>query len=443
MTPSKEEMPTLARLGRRTAPAVVAALALGLAGCGAGGGGDAPSGGSDGLTVLVEGGGKAELEPVAQAYEDETGTKVTFVELPYDGLYDRLSSELSSGNVSFDVAALDAIWLSAFADGLTPLDDMFTDDVQADLFPSLVTEAQVDGQFVGMPAWTNAQVLFYREDLFSDPAQQEAFQAEYGYALAAPTTWEQYADVAEFFTQDTDGDGAIDLYGTDVKGAVETEWLALVLQAGASSMVLDADGDVVIDDAEHKAALDAYIAPLEAGSAPSGASQVDWAEAQNLFYQGKTAMTRFWAHAYTQIPEDSPVSGKVAVTTMPAGPGGAAAVPGAWYLSVPTATEKQEQAKDFIQFAFDHNELGIDTSLGLAATIPALEAGAQQEGKENLAALIAALNAPGTAPRPATEKWQQIVDSVLIPMLQKATAGGADTQALLDDAKSQIEDIVG
>jgi ABC-type glycerol-3-phosphate transport system substrate-binding protein len=301
----------------------------------------------------------------------------------------------------------------------------------------------VGDRFVGMPAWTNAQVLFYRADLFADPAQQAAFQAEYGYELAPPTTWEQYLDVADFFTQDTDGDGAVDLYGTDVKGAVETEWLALVLQAGAQEMVLDADGDVIIDDAEHKAALDAYIAPLEAGAAPSGASQVDWAEAQNLFYQGKTAMTRFWAHAYTQVPDDSPVAGEVGVTTMPAGPGGSAAVPGAWYLSVPTATEKEEQATDFIQFAFDHNELGIDTSLGLAATIPALEAGAQQDGRENLAALIEALEAPGTAPRPATDKWQQIVDGVLIPMLQKATAGGADTQALLDEARSQIEDIVG
>jgi multiple sugar transport system substrate-binding protein len=418
--------------------AAVPALALSLAACGAGGG--APSGDGGSLTVLVEGGGKAELEPVAAAYEEETGTSVTFVELPYDGLYDRLSSELASGQVDFDVAALDAIWLSAFADGLEPLDDLFTDDVEADLFDSLVQEAQVGDHFVGMPAWTNAQVLFYRADLFADPEQQQAFEAEYGYELAPPTTWEEYADVAAFFTQDTDDDGAVDLYGTDVKGAVETEWLALVLQAGAEHTVLDDAGNVVIDDAAHLAALDAYVAPLRDGSAPGGAAQVDWAEAQNLFYQGKTAMTRFWAHAYTQIPEDSPVAGEVGVTTMPAGPGGAAAVPGAWYLSVPAGAD--DAAKEFVRFAFDHNELGIDTSLGLAATVSALEAGAQEDGRENLAVLGDALAAPGTAPRPATTQWQRIVDGVLVPMLQKAVADGADTQALLDDAKAQIEEIV-
>lgn len=425
---------------RRVLPATGAVLALALSGCGAGGADQSSDDAT--ITVLVEGGGRAELTPVADAFEAETGTSVTFVELPYDSLYERLNTELSGGNVSFDVVALDAIWLSAFGPAMAPLDDMFTDAVKGDLFPSLVEEAQVDGHYVGMPAWTNAQILYYRTDLFSDPEQQAAFQAAYGRELAPPTTWDEYQEVAEFFTQDTDGDGSTDLYGADVKGAVETEWLAMVLQAGAESMVLDADGEVIVNDAEHQAALDAYVAPVEAGIAPAGASQIDWATAQNLFNQGQLAMTRFWAHAYAQVPEDSPVSGNVGVTTMPAGPGGAAAVPGAWYLSVPQSTTNQDPAEEFVQFAFDHNELGLDTELGLAATIPALEAG-EADGRANLGALIAALDAPGTAPRPATDTWQEIVDSVLIPMLQEATAGGADTQALLDRAAEQIEDIVG
>lgn len=437
---------------RSIAGGIVAVVALSLAACGAGGTdtpSDAGTSGADAgsatgsITVLVEGGGHAELQPVADTWTQETGNTVTFVELPYNGLYDRLSSELSSGNVSFDVAALDAIWLPAFADGVTPLDDMFTDAVKSDLFPSLVNEAQVNGHFVGMPVWTNAEVLFYRTDLFDDPTEQANFKAQYGYDLTPPTTWQQYLDAAKFFTRDTNGDGAPDLYGTDVKGAVETEWLATVLQAGADGMVLDKDGKVIINDAAHKAALDFYVKPLTDGSAPSGAAQTDWAAAQNLFYQGQTAMTRFWAHAYTQIPADSAVAGKVGVVPMPAGPAGIAGVPGAWYLSVPTATSKQDLAKQFIEFAYQNNALGLDTSLGLAATKSALQSKAGTAGHENLQPLIDTLEAPATAARPATPKWQQIVDTVLIPMLQKAVAGDADHQKLLDDAKSQIEDILG
>ena len=243
-----------ARVG--VAIAATLATAIALTGCGVGGGED-PSADADTLTVLVEGGGKAELEPIADLYKSETGTTVKLVELPYAGLYDRISTELSSGSATFDVAALDAIWLSAFADGVAPLDDLYTDEVKEDLFAGLVDEAQVNGRFVGMPVWTNSEILFYRTDLFEDPTNQADFEAKYGYPLAAPTDWEQYRDVAEFFTRDTDGDGQIDLYGTDVKGAVETEWLATVSQAGEEHMVLDAEsGDVTIADAEHLAALD-------------------------------------------------------------------------------------------------------------------------------------------------------------------------------------------
>ncbi len=417
----------------------ITVAALTLTACGAGGTGSADD--SD-LTILVEGGGLAQLQPVADAFESETGTTVTFVELPYDGLYDRLSSELSSGNVTFDVAALDAIWLPNFADGLAPLDDLLTDEIRADLFPALVEEATVEGTAVGMPVWTNAEVLFYRTDLFSDPEQQTSFADEYGRELAPPATWAEYQEVAAFFTQDTDGDGSVDLYGTDVKGAVETEWLALVLQAGAESPVLAADGTVTINDADHLAALEEYVAAVRSGSAPSGAAQVDWAEAQNLFYQGQTAMTRFWAHAYAQVPEDAPVAGNVGVVPMPAGPGGAGAIPGAWYLSLPAAGENPDAAA-FIEFAVAENELGLDTSLGLAATVSALEGGAAEPGNEHLAALTDALEAPQTAPRPASADWQQIVDAVLIPMLQAAVAEDADLQGLLDDAATQITDIVG
>ncbi|GAA1715879.1 hypothetical protein GCM10009745_75440 [Kribbella yunnanensis] len=426
---------------RRTAIAGIAvatSVILAVAGCGAGGSSEGAAGK---LTVLVEGGGKAELQPVADLYQKETGTTVELVELPYDGLYDRIQTELGSGKTSFDVAAVDAIWLSAFSGGVSPLDDLFTDDVKRDLFPGLVTEAQVGGSYVGMPVWTNSEILYYRTDLFGDPKEKAAFQAKYGYPLVPPTTWKQYKDVAEFFTRDTNGDGQTDIYGTDVKGAVETEWLATVAQAGEKTMVLDpASGDVTIDDADHLAALNFYTSLLP--SAPPGAAQLDWAGSQNLFYQGKLAMMRFWGHAYTQTPDNAAVKGKIGVAPMIAGPGGIAGVPGAWYLSVPKATTKQAEAKKFVAFAYAHNDLSIKTSLGLVARISAFESQAGVAGHENYPAILATLKSPATAARPATPKWQEIVTSVLTPMLQKAVAKGADNAALLKQAKTQIEAIV-
>jgi len=313
--------------------------------------------------------------------------------------------------------------------------------VKSDLFPGLVSEAQVGGKYVGMPIFTNSEVLYYRTDLFNDAKNKADFEAQFGYPLAPPTTWEQYTDVAKFFTMDTNGDGQIDLYGTDVKGAVETEWLATVSQAGEKNMVLDpASSEVTIDNADHLKALNFYTSLLP--YAPPGASQLDWAGAQNLFYQGKLAMMRFWGHAYTQTPDDAIVKGNIGVAPMIAGPGGIAGVPGAWYLSVPTTTTKSAAAKAFIAFAYEHNELSVDTSLGLVSRISAFESQAGVVGHENYPAILATLNSPATHARPATPKWQEIVNTVLTPMLQKAVEPGADNAALLKDAKAQIEQII-
>jgi multiple sugar transport system substrate-binding protein len=421
------------------AGALAALTAVTLAGCGAGGG--ATTSGGDSITVLVEAGGHGELQPIADQFEKDTGTSVTFVELPYDGLYNRLNSEFSSGSLSFDVAALDSIWLPTFAEALTPIDDIFTDEVQSDLFPALVTEAKVDGSFVGMPAWTNSEILYYRTDLFEDPEQQANFKAEYGYELTPPTTWEQYLDIAKFFTQDTDGDGQVDVYGTDVKGAVETEWLATLSQTGESEMVVGDDGAVSLGDENSLEALDFYTSLLP--YAPSGAAQLDWAGSQNLFNQGQLAMMRFWAHAYKQIPADSAVAGNVGVTTMIGGPGGVAGVPGAWYLSVPSGTSKQDKALEFVQYAYDHNDLSVDTELGLASRISVLEKYENEAGYENFKPLVETLNAEATIPRPANAQWQEIVDSALIPMIQKAVVPGADNQKLLDEANAQVQSIIG
>jgi multiple sugar transport system substrate-binding protein len=403
-----------------------AGLVVVSAGCGAGGGDSGGGGGgATTLQVLVEAGGKAELTPVADAFKQKTGTTVTLVELPYEGLFNRLSSELSSGSLSFDVAALDAIWLPTFAGALQPLDELFTDEVKADLFPGLITEAQVNGKFIGMPVWTNAEILFYRKDLF-DKAK-----------LEPPKTWQEFQDTAKSFTD------APKLYGTDVKGAVETEWLAHVLQAGAPGVVLDPNGQVIIDNPQHLEALTFYSdLNNKLKVAPTGAAQLDWAGAQNLFYQGKTAMLRFWAHAYPLTPKDSPVNGKVGVAPMIAGSAGVAAIPGAWYLSVPAKGKNNAKATEFIKFAYDNNALSIESDLGLAARRSAFDQYASKPGYEHFKPLLETLAAPQTKPRPATPKWQQIVDTVLVPTLQKSLKPGADYAALLTAARGDVEKLV-
>jgi multiple sugar transport system substrate-binding protein len=410
---------------------------LAAAACGAGGSGS-DAGDTKTLNLLCEGGGKIELQPVVEAYQKSAGVTVNLVELPYDGLFNRLTSELAAGKVSFDICAVDAVWLPLFANKLAAIDQLFTDQVKADLFPALIKEASTGGKFIGMPVWTNAEVLLYRKDLFENPAEQAAFQSRFGYPLAAPKDWKQFTDAAQFFTRPEQK-----LYGTDVKGAVETEWLAHVLQAGSPGVVLDDSGKVIIDNAQHLEALTFYADLSNKYKVnPAGPQQTDWTAAQNLFNAGGTAMTRFWAHAYRQIPKDAAVAGKVGVAPMVGGSAGVAAIPGPWYLSVPQTGPKKDAAAAFIKACYDNNALSLQTSLGLAARKSAYQQYEKQAGYESFGPLLSTLNAPATRTRPATPHWQRIVDGALIPMLQKSLTPGADYAGLLKDAKTQIEGII-
>ena len=42
--------------------------------------------------------------------------------------------------------------------------------------------------------------LYYRRDIFEDPKMKDAYQAKYNKAFGVPKTWEDYAQVAQFIT---------------------------------------------------------------------------------------------------------------------------------------------------------------------------------------------------------------------------------------------------
>ena len=219
---------------------------------------------------------------------------------------------MATGGAAFDVATIDVVWMSHFAPFAEPLDALFTDEVTvADLFPSLVADAQIGGTYIGMPTWANTEIIFYRKDLWEDPEEMAAFEAEYGYPHWRRRRPGRNSMIwLQFFTRDNDGDGEIDMYGTDVKGGVaDFEWMIAVLQAGSPGVVLDADRNIIIDNEAHVAGLEYYISHhCDMDVAPPNVNEIDWGVAENLFYQSQTAMFRFWGHAYRLTRGDSPIA---------------------------------------------------------------------------------------------------------------------------------------
>src|SRR5690606_26992263 len=74
-----------------------------------------------------------------------------------------------------------------------------------DLIPGYRDNLSWNGVEYAWPWDGDVFTLNYRADLLEDAAHQAAFEAEYGYPLAVPTTWQEYADIAAYFTA-TDGD---------------------------------------------------------------------------------------------------------------------------------------------------------------------------------------------------------------------------------------------
>lgn len=55
------------------------------------------------------------------------------------------------------------------------------------------------GRLLGLPLAGDGAVVVYRSDRFADPRAKEDFRARFSRPLAAPTTWEDFADAAAFF----------------------------------------------------------------------------------------------------------------------------------------------------------------------------------------------------------------------------------------------------
>jgi multiple sugar transport system substrate-binding protein len=62
------------------------------------------------------------------------------------------------------------------------------------------------GKVYALPLCGDATLCYYRDDWLRDPARQADFEAKYGRRPAPPATWDEYADLAEFFAgQSADG----------------------------------------------------------------------------------------------------------------------------------------------------------------------------------------------------------------------------------------------
>jgi len=230
-------------------------------------------------------------------WEQLTGIKSNVVELSHPDQYSKPVAEHIAASGAYDILDIEPAWTPSLADGgvIAPLDDYFAKYLNMadleDYHPLYKALPTYKGKTWGFFDDGDMFALYYRKDIFEDPKLKEGYQAKFGKALEVPKTWEDYAQVAQFIT---------DNMAPNVYGAGHFR------KAGAPGNQYDflqqfrANGGQFFDDSmKAQLASDAGVKTLTNMIAANNASipgnnELDAVALWAAWLQGKVAMIYSW-----------------------------------------------------------------------------------------------------------------------------------------------------
>lgn len=298
------------------------------------------------------------MNEIKSGFEAKFCARVEIVPIDNSQLYAKQVIEMVGQTGAYDVVTLESAEKAEFAENgwvldLTEFLSSKHKDTLDDVAPALrQVTMEYDGRLWGLPYYSYTSGMTYRKDLFDDPTEQAAFKAKYGYDLAAPTTWEQHRDMAEFFTRKA-GDMLKgqpldkDFYGVGLMAGpfpeIQDE-MSAPLWGGGNDWFL-ADGTVPVDAVEK--VVDDYLKLLP--FAPPSATTVTYDGVGNQMADGLIAMTHsmFLDQFPTQVKVEDNVPGAV-LSAAPA-PGGIGYV-GAFLIAVSKSSKNAELAQEFVAY---------------------------------------------------------------------------------------------
>jgi glycerol transport system substrate-binding protein len=170
-----------------------------------------------------------EAATLTTAFEDITGIKVNHELIGEGDVIERLQTQIASGENIFDAYVNDSDLIGThWRNGdVLPLSDYIegegaevtNPDLDLDDFIGLSFTTAPDDKVYQLPDQQFANLYWFRYDWFTDADIMEQFEDIYGYALGVPVNWAAYEDIANFFTNEVNGDGTID--GEDVYGHMD------------------------------------------------------------------------------------------------------------------------------------------------------------------------------------------------------------------------------
>jgi trehalose/maltose transport system substrate-binding protein len=305
----------------------------------------------------------------AQAWAEKSDNTVRIVAAPQStseqlALYQQF---LTSKSADIDVFRVDVIWPgilgSHFAD-LKQYADQATIDQH---FPGIIKGLTREGHLLALPWYTDAGLLYYRQDLLDK------------YKLKVPATWAELTATAKIIQEGERKAGNDRFFGFVFQGRAyegltcdALEWIA---SAGGGAIV-GADGKITVNNPKATKALD--LAASWIGTiTPDGVLNYIEEDARGVFQSGNAAFMRNWPYAAGLAEAaDSPIKGKVGYSALPKGEGDAAhaaATLGGWQLAVSKYSTHPKEAAELVLYMTGKEEQKRRAiQAGLAPTIMAL-----------------------------------------------------------------------
>jgi multiple sugar transport system substrate-binding protein len=321
-------------------------------------------------------------EQLARSFQQETGITVEFEVTSWDQMYDKAIKDMEAATGIYDFVYLeqDIVYAYLQRDFLTDLTtfmeenpELMYEGLDLDDFTTFIDyfKGADDGHLYGIPFEAFLKVYLYRKDLFEDPDIRSQFQSEYGRSLEPATNFEEYRDIAEFFTNYGE-ENNMELWGTTVQAGshpaavyemVETIFPSWgVYEWGVNRDVWRAsvsEGGTMNSDTA-KEAFSFWIDMLE--YAPPEATASTWDEVAATFAAGRAAQGWVYGENAAWIATDSDrsnVVGNVGVALPPTAPGVLDEVEGGtgyigYYdggaLGIPHSSKNKEAALLFMQW---------------------------------------------------------------------------------------------
>jgi multiple sugar transport system substrate-binding protein len=301
------------------------------------------------------------LQEIGNMYEAETGIKVTVVQEPWGSFGDLFFTEMAAQGTSWDMVVGDSQWLGQATTPGYYVD--LTEFLTSNGIKDTVTPATLQyygeyptgsGTYWAYPTEGDADGWAYRTDLFEDPANIEAFEAEYGYPLAPPETYDQLWDIANFFTRPDEG-----IYGVAIYTQADYDAITMGYENAMFSFGGDWFGEGnqvmgIVNSPENVQALQFYRDLYACCQAP-GLSNAFFTETNDAFISGQAVMAMNYFAFFPALvnPEVNPFAENTGFFVNPAGPSGEQyAALGGQGMSIISfvSPERQQAAMDFIKW---------------------------------------------------------------------------------------------